>query len=284
LSDDSQLSAILIEIESALEKAEAARVQVQSEIEGGAASGGLALPEEALRGNLDDASALLAVALDVADLTGAQSQLAERWKEFRKKGIGDTRYHPDVDWLECPSLTYLEALVKGIRLVRGRTTDAFGVYERNKLEIILRKIPVILRENDVIPASEKEMRDVVHKYLRVFFTQYTPNIQIEGPTAAFKPDAGIINLKTAIEFKYAASRAEIDTAIGEVFEDTSGYANSEDWKHFILVLYQTEAFISEDQLKVALEKASRKNWTPILVPGPGARKARQKKGAARAKK
>jgi len=220
--------------------------------------------------------ARLAVALDIAGLPGSQAQLAERWKEFSKKGdgVGNTHFYPDVDWMECPALSYLQNLVSGIRVARGKDTDLAERYELNKLELLLDKIPHMLAAEKVVPQNEKHIRDVAHKYLELYFTQYTTEVQIPGPTRPFKPDSGIIDLKVAIEFKFATTRDEVHREIGEIFEDTSGYANSLDWRRFYFVLYQTQALISKDRLKAELEKASRKNWTPILISGVGARRTR----------
>ena len=273
---DEGLSALLIEIESDLEKAEAARSQLENETVGDRPTGGLELPQEALKGYVESAATRLAVALDIAGLPGSQAQLAERWKEFSKKkdGVADTHFYPDVDWLECPALHYLQSLVSGMRVARGKDTDLTERYELNKLELLLEKIPHMLLAEGTAPENEKQIRDVAHKYLEIYFTQYTKDVQIQGPVRPFKPDAGVINLKAAIEFKFATTRDEMHREIGQLFEDTSGYANSLDWKRFYFVLYQTQALISKDRLKAELEKASRKNWIPVLVSGAGTRKTR----------
>jgi hypothetical protein len=274
------LSALILEIESDLEKADVARSQLEDEVAGNRRrGGGLELPQEALRGYIESAAARLAVALDIARLSGSQAQLAERWKEFSKtrEGVGDTHFHPEVDWLECPALSYLQNLISGISRARGRDGDLMEQHEINKLELLLEKLPQMLLAEGVDPQSEKDVRDVAHKYLEVYFTQYTRDVQIPGPIRPFKPDAGIINLKVAIEFKFATDRQEIRREIGELFEDTSGYANSLDWRRFYCVLYQTQALISKDRLKAELDKTSRKNWTPILVSGTGNRKIKNRK-------
>ncbi len=271
------LSALLLEIGSDLEKADAARSQLEDGLTGSRGRNTfLALPQEALEGLLESAMARLTVALDIAQLSGTQAQLAERWKEFVKKpeGIGDTKFHPDVDWLDCPALSYLQAVTSGIEAARGKNSNLMEQFEINKLELLLRKLPQMVLAESVFPQSEKAIRDVAHKYLEIYFTQYTRDVQISGPVRSFKPDAGIVNLKVAIEFKFASDKPDIQRQIGELFEDTSGYGNSLDWTHFICVLYQTEALISEDRLQAELEKASRKSWKPIVVQGSGTRETK----------
>ncbi|MFI5115228.1 MAG: hypothetical protein ACHP8B_00880 [Terriglobales bacterium] len=272
------LSALILEIESDLEKADAARSQLEDEVTGNRRrSGGLEIPREALRGYIESAAARLSVVLDIGGMSGSHAQLAERWKDFSKKrdGVGDTHFHPDVDWLECPALSYLQSLTSAISAARGKDVDLMERYELNKLELLLEKLPQMLLTEGVVPQSEKDVRDVAHKYLEIYFTQYTRDVQIPGPIRPFKPDAGIMNLKVAIEFKFATDRSEINREIGELFEDTSGYANSLDWRRFYCVVYQTQALISKDQLKAELDKASRKTWTPILVSATGNRKTKK---------
>lgn len=96
-------------------------------------------------------------------------------------------------------------------------------------------------------------------------------MQIPGSIKNFKPDGGVINLKAAIEFKFAAAQSEVTKALGGIFEDVSGYSGSADWIRFYSVVYQAKPFVSEDRFRADFEKASAKNWTPILVNGSGSR-------------
>ena len=270
------LSAVLIEVDSNLEKAEEARRQLENDLSGGRnRAGGYELPEEALGGFLETASTQLSVAIDLAGLSGTQAQFASRWSSLAKAedGIATTKYYADVDSLDCPALTYLETLSGAIRKAKvDQEGDLSERYELKKLELLLDKIPLMLHADGVVPQSEREYRDVAHKYLELYFTHYTRSVQISGPVTPYKPDAGVINLKVAIEYKFATNITELHREIGEVFEDTSAYAQSLDWTTFYFVLYQTAALISRDKLKAELDKASRKNWIPILVRGDGFRK------------
>jgi hypothetical protein len=268
----------LLEIDSNLEKAEGARRQLENDISGGEPrSDGYELPEEALVGFLESAATQLSIAIDLAGLTGTQAQFVQRWQGLApgKDGIGYTQYYSEVDSLDCPALTYLETLSSAIRLTKGQEEKNLAdLYEVKKLELMLKKIPLMLVADRVVPQSEKDYRDVAHKYLEIYFTYYTRDVQIPGAVRPFKPDAGVINLKAAIEFKFATDIVELHREIGEVFEDTSGYANSLDWTSFYFVLYQAKALISRDKLKAELDKAGRKNWSPILVSGDGTRKTK----------
>jgi hypothetical protein len=52
----------------------------------------------------------------------------------------------------------------------------------------------------------------------------------------------------------------------------AGYCGSLDWTRFYTVLYQTEAFVSEEKFKKAVSRGGRHEWTPIVVTGGGTRK------------
>jgi hypothetical protein len=105
-------------------------------------------------------------------------------------------------------------------------------------------------------------------YLEAYFTEYKRNINIVGIIRDFKPDADVRNLKTAIEFKFTTSRAEVSRAIGRIFENISGYAGSLDWTRFYTVVYQTEPFEPEERIKSELTRAGTVTWKAILGSGP----------------
>jgi hypothetical protein len=112
----------------------------------------------------------------------------------------------------------------------------------------------------------------MHDYLGAFFTEYKHPVHITGIIKDFEPDCGIRNLKTAIEFKYAATKEEVSKALGGIFEDLSGYSGSLDWVNFYSVVYQTEPFESEDRFKSEITRAGSFTWKAILVTGAGSRK------------
>jgi hypothetical protein len=234
------------------------------------------LPEEALESYLDEAATLLAVVLDAAQLLETRSQLAQKWAQFarEKDGIGHTRFFSEVDWLESKPLGYLETVVKGVRLLQGTTTESYEAYELSKLYNLLSNTATLAHKRKVFPNNEHDVQNVMHDYLDAFFPQYTPSVQIARPIRNFKPDAGVINLRAAIEFKFAAQASEVPTAIGGIFEDEGGYAGSADWTRFYCVLYQTEPFVTNERFQAVFEKTASENWTPILVTGSGSRQKR----------
>ncbi len=93
--------------------------------------------------------------------------------------------------------------------------------------------------------------------------------------------------KAAIEFKYAATSEEVARSLRGIFEDVSGYKGSADWTRFYSVVYQTDAFESEEKFRHDLARAGAISWTPILVTGKGRRakaKTAKKKKSKRSKK
>jgi len=116
---------------------------------------------------------------------------------------------------------------------------------------------------------------VMHAYLAAFFVEFKKTVTIDGIIRDFKPDCGIRNLRAAMEFKYAATRKEFSRAIGGIFEDISGYKGSLDWNRFYTVVYQTEAFESEERVKAEMTRAGAVTWKTILVTGTGERKQKK---------
>jgi hypothetical protein len=76
-----------------------------------------------------------------------------------------------------------------------------------------------------------------------------------------------------------ASQQELSKALGGVFEDANGYSGSKDWTTFYTLIYQTEAFESEDRFKSEMTRAGLITWKTILVTGQGRRERKIKKDA-----
>ncbi len=82
----------------------------------------------------------------------------------------------------------------------------------------------------------------------------------------------------AAEYKFIDSMAEAKTALDGIYADMRGYSGHHAWRSFYAVLYMTGNFYTQADVdhEFRLVKADL-NWTPLVVVGPGARKA---KGAA----
>jgi hypothetical protein len=174
-------------------------------------------------------------------------------------------------------LDYLSSVIEGLRISTGDEVSGADSYELAKLESILRKSAVIVRNRKIIPKSEHDVQLVMHDYLGAFFVEFKKSVTIHGIIRDFKPDCGIRNLRAAIEFKFAAAHDEVSRAVGGVFEDISGYAGSLDWNRFYTVIYQTKPFESEERVRAEMTRAGALTWKTILVNGSGNRGVPKKK-------
>jgi hypothetical protein len=271
------VEAAILQIEASLDRAQGVKNEMEAGIYGGEPSGGHELPDEALRKYLEEASTRTVVLIDLLGLAGTQQQFAATWRTFldAPKGLRDTKFHPDVDWLESKPLDYLQNLIGAIRVF----TDPVGAIrdvEQGKLEQILRDTAVLVKRRGVTPANEIDVQNVMHDYLSAYFPRYTTKPHVHGSLKRFKPDGGVVNLKAAIEFKFADSNTEVLTALDGFFEDISGYSGSDDWTTFYAVVYQTEPFVSESRFQAEFDRAGASNWKPILVNWNGKRKVKTK--------
>lgn len=271
--EERRIRASLATLETQLERAREARNQIESEIAQGGYSGpGSENPEKTLVFHLEYIYNFLTVILEAAGLIESRRRLIEQWAAFEKNGgLKQTQFHPEFDYLESKPFDYLSTIIDGLRASTGEELGAEATYDLAKLEVLLKKTPVLVRNRGVTPMREHDVQAVMHDYLGTFFTEFRKSVQIPGIIKDFNPDCGIRNLKAAIEFKYAASADEVSRAIGGVFEDISGYAGSSDWTRFYTVIYQTEAFDSEDRVRSELTRAGALTWKAFLVTGAGSR-------------
>ncbi len=274
----------LTALERELERARGAKHQIEAEAIN-QRGGGYEDPIAALSSILNDLHETLLVVLEAADLHRTRDHLFERWQIMRDgDGIGAGHYDHMFDFFECPSFEFVSKLIEGLRLACGDPMASRDSYELAKLETLLRKTPTLLNWRGVEPTGEMQVQEIMHDYLRAFFTDYKRSVTIAGIVKDFKPDCGIRDLKAAIEFKFADSRDEVAKGLGGIFEDASGYIGSLDWTRFYSVIYQTSAFESEDRIRSELTRAGLVTWTGILLTGAGARRGTfQHKNSADAK-
>jgi hypothetical protein len=275
--DPIPIKAALSELERALGSARDARYQIECERANRRPVGGFEEPELALPGILNQIEEMLLVVLEAAGLSQTRERLLQKWTEFEKKGgIGKTNYDSRFDYLESLPLSFVERMIDNLRACAGEAIPTRDAHESALLERLLRKTPVLVRKRNIQPTKEKDIRDVMHDYLEATFTEYRRDVKIPGIICDFVPDGGVRNLKAAIEYKFAGSQEEVSKAMGGVFEDVSGYSGSLDWTRFYSVIYQTEAFESEDRIKSEMARAGTlMTWKAILVTGAGARPRRR---------
>lgn len=270
------IKAALSELERALDSARDARYQIECARANRRSIGGFEEPELALPGILNQIEETLLVVLEAAGLSQTRERLLQKWVEFEKKGgIGKTKYNGQFDYLESLPLSFVEQMIDSLRACAGEAIPTRDAHELAVLERMLRKTAVLVQKRKVQPTKEGDVRDVMHDYLEAYFTEYRRKVVIPGIVGDFEPDGGVRNLKAAIEFKFADSKDEVSKAIGGIFEDVSGYSGSLDWTRFYSVIYQTQAFESEDRIKSEMARAGTlMTWKAILVTGVGARPRR----------
>lgn len=145
---------------------------------------------------------------------------------------------PYIDVLFSPALGFLHHYLGAITsfIDSSENKELQLKNSRDQLERILRNTPKILADHNINPEGEKTVRLSVYKLLTHIFADTVRGISIPKISKTFKPD---IQLKSAIEYKFAASEQDVKNAIGGIFEDTKGYENSGDWTTFYAVIYMT---------------------------------------------
>ena len=165
---------------------------------------------------------------------------------------------------------HLDALTSHIKIDNENEYATINLF--SLLEQILRGTSKMLTDKNIEPSNEAEVRKEVYNTLIHVFPDTVREIPISKVSKAYKPDIGIKSLKTAIEYKFVDSEQEVKTAIGGIFEDINGYEGSNDWTTFYAVIYMTDNFMTESQIKAEFELSKVPyNWKPIIAFGKGKR-------------
>ncbi|QXP55184.1 hypothetical protein H0I25_13995 [Cellulophaga sp. HaHa_2_95] len=165
---------------------------------------------------------------------------------------------------------HLEAITSHIKI--GTENDYEDTYSKRLLEQILRGTPKMIYDRALEPSKESEVQSEVYKTLIHVFPDTVREIPIAKISKTYKPDIGIKQLKSAIEYKFVDSAKEAKTSIGGIFEDIQGYEGSEDWTTFYAVIYMTDNYLTVDQVEAEFKLSKvPHNWKPIVVYGKGSR-------------
>ena len=188
--------------------------------------------------------------------------------KFRPTDIGE--------WVESRAIDDVEAMAASLLRLLGSVQESGRELER--LLTFLRRTAVIVKNTGVTPTSEHDIQRVMHPRRNDAFDSFTKSVSLPKPIQDFKPDSGVADLSTAIEFKYVTKEEELKTAFRGVVEDLSGYTKSKDWTNFVAVIYLTEPFETEERFHKGLQvTGSGDRWATIFVHGPGSRKTKEKK-------
>jgi hypothetical protein len=256
-------------LEELLSEAKQALWDVQREAFGISGSGKYAHPREAMKGLLEELYDVLLVVLDAADMRETRASLINKWRIFiHDKGLGHTN---DQGFQICdsPALTFLDRLIKGLRIAVGKASPSEEEWTLRKLEEVLRNTSVLICKRQNPPADEDDLKKTMHDYLHACFRDdFRLKPTIGGILKDFKADCGIASVGAAVEFKFIRTKETAGVAISRIVADANGYKGSKDWTRFYAVIYQAEPFILENDLQNELKRSEATAWTAIVVNGP----------------
>jgi len=257
-------------LDELLSEAKRALWDVQKEVFGIPSNGGYAYPREALKGLLDELCDVLLVVLDAADMRETRASLINKWRVFiHDRGLGHTNDHQGFQNCDSPALTFLDRLIKGLRIAVGKPIPNDEGWTVRKLDEVLRNTSVLVCKRQSPPADEDDLKKIMHNYLHACFRDdFRRNPTVGGILKDFKPDCGIASVGAAIEFKFIRTKEKTGVAVSSIVEDANGYKGSKDWTRFYAVIYQAESFISESDLQNELKRSEATEWTAIVVNGP----------------
>lgn len=266
-------------LDSYLGRASDALTQIEAETFGDPSYGepiGYSDPHAALAGNLDDLKETVALVFDAAGMQASIKPLLTAWATFKQRKDGLSRIDEDQEgqYSYSAPLDHMRRLVQALR---SCTEDGPTVGELKRLEDMLRRTHVLVHRRKVVPTRELDIQPVMHDYLGAAFLSFTDQVKIPKRLTVFKPDAGIIDLGAAIEFKFVRREADVAVALRGVVEDIGGYQGSKDWNRFYSVFYLAKPFMSEDEALRDIKQSGGGRWSAIVVNGPAEVK-HQKKG------
>jgi hypothetical protein len=156
------------------------------------------------------------------------------------------------------------------------------------LETILESTANILHEMKITPSKESDVYDTVGIVVRsIFPNNKLPTEAFVKPAGCYKPDILLPQLKTAIEYKYAATEKEVNRTMDQILADVKGYSNNSQYKHFYAVFYVKAGAVSQKRFDVLWQsKDFPANWHPVMSEGllSGKKKTGIKKGRTPIKK
>jgi hypothetical protein len=227
-----------------------------------------------LKERLPQAAERMAAYLELSGMNETRSEFLASWKGF-ESNLDKTQWdHSDEsDDLSSPALDFLERWYWTFRdMLPESSKQSKGQAEHLELEkcfaYMLRSTAIILGNYCVTPTCEADVKRTMTKHLETVFADYTPQFSIAKPLVSFKPDGGVVSLRSAVEFKFCETEADVKTAIHGITEDLAGYSGSLDWTKFYTVVYQTKPFTNEPKFQAALSGSGMTDrWTFIVVTG-----------------
>lgn len=231
------------------------------------------LAKESLREVVRRIQWRLGLAFELNGLTSALSHLRQEMSRF--KDLAELERLPYVDVLSCPALGFLSDVHDAFSGCLPGEDEAQLDVERGRrtLEQILAGTAKLITDRKMEPTNEAEVRREVYGLLLHTFPDTTREVPIPQVSKTYKPDIGVKSLKTAVEYKFVDTEAELKTAFEGIYADTKGYGGSADWTHFFAVIYCTKTFWTPAQLKAECDAVGMPaNWQVLLMTGDGKRR------------
>ncbi|TIW23418.1 MAG: hypothetical protein E5V65_01125 [Mesorhizobium sp.] len=149
--------------------------------------------------------------------------------------------------------------------------------QRRVLTRMLRQLPYYIEGTGNLPKREKDVQDHLQLILRLAFPDVVREAPVLKQTKNYFPDFGIDSIGTAIEVKFVDDKTKAASAVGGLYEDMKGYANSS-YSLFVGLIYMTGNYLTQDQVDAELKRVGTpKNWTVYLVVGAGGRVSKTNK-------
>jgi len=181
---------------------------------------------------------------------------------------------PYIDIFVNPVIGLLRDYVNAIACIIPDTEkgEPKNEIELSLLENFLKGTPKLIKDNNIIPSSEADVKRIVYNTLIHVFPDTIKEFPIPQEVTHYKPDFGVRHLKCGIEYKFVDSDEECKKFLGGIYEDMMAYEGTEDWTYFIAIIYMTDNYITQAQVdSQILSSKAKKNWKVFLVFGKGDR-------------
>jgi hypothetical protein len=205
---------------------------------------------------------------------------AQRIDQYNHKNLsqfGTVGYDERFDHTVAPHLERGEDLFNSLIALMGGAGEESG----HAFAHILEGAAVLTLQRNRETLKEKDVRDVVHDFLRIAYPDTIINQRIPYPLKDYVPDFASEDASTLAEFKFIKTAKDIGGLCEELHGDMFGYSGEATWKSKFGVLYQVGAFWTQRQLHAHMKKLGRKHfpetgmppdWTLILVTGSDAQR------------
>ena len=132
--------------------------------------------------------------------------------------------------------------------------DSLGIrsIRYDELLEILRNLENALIVSGQYPVDEPAFGMLVNSIVACSFPGARRWPSVDTPLKTFKPDCGVPEVRTLLEYKYISEARQVPLRVDEMFADLLGYSGP-GWDHLVYVIYETKRFgletVWREQLK-----------------------------------